>query len=54
MDPGKVEDGDTIDLLQQVYEGLVGWDEKNVVSPRLATNWDVTNGGKIYTFAIVE
>jgi oligopeptide transport system substrate-binding protein len=50
MDPGKVEDGDTIDLLQQVYEGLVGWNEQNVVSPRLATSWDVTNGGKTYTF----
>ena len=50
MDPGKVQDGDTIDLLQQVYEGLVGWNEQNQVSPRLATKWDITNGGKTYTF----
>lgn len=50
MDPGKVEDGDTIDLLQQVYEGLVGWDEKNQVSPRLATKWDISPDGRTYTF----
>lgn len=50
MDPGKVEDGDTIDLLQQTYEGLVGWSEDSKVEPRLATSWDITNGGKTYVF----
>jgi len=51
MDPGKVQDGDTIDVIQQVYEGLVGWDEKNQVSPRLAT-WTISPDGKTYTFKI--
>ncbi len=50
MDPGKVQDGDTIDVIQQVYEGLVGWDEKNEVAPKLAEKWDVTDGGKTYVF----
>lgn len=50
MDPGKVQDGDTIDVIQQVYEGLVGWDEKNEVAPKLAERWDVTDGGKTYVF----
>ena len=50
MDPGKVQDGDTIDVIQQVYEGLVGWDEKNEVEPKLAERWDVTDGGKTYVF----
>ena len=50
LDPGKVQDGDTIDVIQQVYEGLVGWDEKNEVSPKLAERWDVSPDGKTYTF----
>jgi ABC-type transport system substrate-binding protein len=50
MDPGKVQDGDTIDVIQQVYEGLVGWDEKNQVSKRLADSWDVSKDGRTYTF----
>ena len=50
MDPAKVQDGDTIDLLQQVYEGLVGWSVKNEVEPRLAEKWDVKDGGKTYVF----
>ena len=50
MDPGKVQDGDTIDVIQQVYEGLVGWSDKNEVEPRLAEKWDLTDGGKTYVF----
>jgi oligopeptide transport system substrate-binding protein len=50
LDPGKVQDGDTIDLLQQTYEGLVGWDQESKVSPRLATKWEVSPDGKTYTF----
>ena len=50
MDPAKVQDGDTIDLLQQVYEGLVGWNEKNEIEPKLADKWDVIDGGKSYVF----
>lgn len=50
MDPAKVQDGDTIDLLQQVYEGLVGWSTTNQVEGRLADKWDVTDGGTLYTF----
>jgi oligopeptide transport system substrate-binding protein len=50
LDPGKVQDGDTIDFLQQVFEGLVGWDENSKVSPRLATKWDISKDGKTYTF----
>lgn len=50
LDPGMVQDGDTIDLLQQTFEGLVGWDENSKVSPRLATKWEVSKDGKTYTF----
>lgn len=50
LDPGMVQDGDTIDLLQQVYEGLVGWGTDNTPHPLLAEKWDVTNGGRTYIF----
>jgi ABC-type transport system substrate-binding protein len=50
LDPGKVQDGDTIDLLQQTYEGLVGWDEDSKVAPRLASKWDISPDGRTYTF----
>jgi oligopeptide transport system substrate-binding protein len=50
LDPGQVQDGDTIDFLQQVYEGLVGWGTNNEPVPLVAEKWDITNGGKSYVF----
>ncbi len=52
LDPGIVQDGDTIDLLQNVYEGLVGWSTDNQVEPRIAEKWDIVDGGKTYIFHI--
>lgn len=52
LDPGEVQDGDTIDLLQNVYEGLVGWGTDNQVVPLVAEKWDVSSDGKTYTFHI--
>lgn len=54
LDPGKVEDGDTIDLLQQVYEGLVGWSPDNKVEPRLAEKWEIKDGGTTYVFTLKQ
>ena len=51
LDPGKVEDGTTIDLLQQVYEGLVKWDANNQIVPNLAEKLpDISADGRVYTF----
>src|SRR5271166_206202 len=50
MDPSIVQDGDTIDLLQQTYEGLVGWGTNNQPEPRIAEKWDVSPDGMLYTF----
>ncbi len=50
LDPGKTQDGDTLDVVQQVFEGLVKWGEDNTVRPNLAERWDVTEGGTLYTF----
>lgn len=50
MDPARIVEGATGDLLQNVYEGLVAFDEKNRIVPMLAERWDVSPNGKTYTF----
>ncbi len=52
LDPAKVQDGDTIDALQQVFEGLVKWDENSKVVPDIAESWKISPDGKTYTFAL--
>lgn len=52
LDPGIVQDGDTIDLLQQVYEGLVTWGTDNRVHPLLAESWELEDGGRTYVFTL--
>ena len=52
VDPALVQDGDTIDLTQQVFEGLVMWSPENVVVGNLADSWDVSKDGKSYTFKL--
>ncbi len=52
LDPAKVQDGDTIDAIQQVFEGLVKWDEKNQVVPNIAEKWEIAPDGRTYTFTL--
>lgn len=52
LDPALVQDGNTIDLIQQVFEGLVAWSEDNKTIPNLAESWDVSPDGTVYTFHI--
>lgn len=52
LDPHKVQDGDTIDLLQQVYEGLTVWGEDNKPQPGVAESWTVSDDGRTYTFKL--
>jgi ABC-type transport system substrate-binding protein len=53
LDPALVQDGPTIDLLQNMYEGLVGWNEKNEVVPLIAKEMPkISADGKTYTFTI--
>jgi len=52
LDPGKVQDGDTIDAVQQVFEGLVGWSPDNKPEGRLAEKWEIQDGGKTYLFTL--
>lgn len=50
LDPSKVQDGDTIDVVQQVFEGLMKWDEKNQAVPNLAEKVDLSDDKRTYTF----
>jgi len=50
LDPATVEDGDTIDMLMQVYEGLVQWSERNETVPNVAERWEISDDGRVYTF----
>lgn len=52
LDPAIVQDGDTIDIIQQVFEGLVSWSPENKVIPNLAEKWTVSPDGKVYTFTL--
>lgn len=55
LDPALVRDGPTIDMVQQCYEGLVGWNEKNEVIPLAAAEMpEISKDGKTYTFVIRE
>ena len=50
FDPAMVQDGDTIDVLQQAFEGLVQWSPQNTLVPCLAEKWSVSPDGLTYTF----
>jgi ABC-type transport system substrate-binding protein len=52
LDPGIVQDGFTIDMLQQVYEGLVMWSEDNQPVGNLAESWEVTDEGRGFVFTL--
>ncbi len=52
LDPAIVQDIDAGDLLGNVFEGLVRYDEENHVVPQLAESWKLENGGKTYVFTL--
>lgn len=53
LDPALVSDGPTIDVLQNVHMGLVGWNEKTEVVPMAARSLpEVSADGKTYTFVL--
>ncbi|AIE85246.1 peptide ABC transporter substrate-binding protein [Fimbriimonas ginsengisoli] len=52
LDPAKVQDIDTTDLLANVFEGLVSYDDKNHIVGQIAESWKGTQGGKVWTFTL--
>ncbi|MFI5385069.1 MAG: ABC transporter substrate-binding protein [Fimbriimonadales bacterium] len=54
FDPARVQDGDTIDLIQNIFEGLTTWSEDNKVIPNLAKDWVISPDGRTYTFHLKQ
>ena len=52
LDPAKVQDVDTGDLMQNIFEGLVSYSEENKIQPQLAESWTTKNGEKTYVFKL--
>jgi ABC-type transport system substrate-binding protein len=50
LDPPMIQDHPTHQVLEQIYEGLVHYDENNKIQPLLAEKWEVSKDGKTYTF----
>ncbi|MCD5324292.1 ABC transporter substrate-binding protein [Pontibacillus sp. HN14] len=55
LDPSKVTDGESLYVTQQIYDTLVTYKEDGTeVQPGLATDWQVSDDGKKYTFQLRE
>src|SRR5580658_7882359 len=50
MDPARVPDVMTSEVVQHTFQGLTRFNEKNEIEPCLAEKWDVSPDGKTYTF----
>lgn len=52
LDPHITRDAASAELIVELYGGLVALNEKLQVVPDLASKWDVTPDGRIYTFSL--
>ncbi|MGE5702903.1 MAG: peptide ABC transporter substrate-binding protein [Clostridia bacterium] len=52
LDPPKAYDPVAFEVLYNVLEGLVRLDEKHMPVPAIAESWEITDGGKKYTFKL--
>jgi ABC-type transport system substrate-binding protein len=50
LDPARVPDIPSNELLSQIFEGLVRFNEHNQLEPALARRWEISPDGKTYTF----
>ncbi len=54
LDPAFSTDVYSVTLIQQIFDGLVQFDQNLNVTPALAMNWQVTADGLVYTFNLRE
>lgn len=52
FDPAYSQSVENNDLMNLVFEGLVGWGKDNKIEPRLAESWEVSMDGRTYTFRL--
>jgi len=50
LDPHMGNGLDTVEMLQNVFEGLVQFDAKTHIAPQLADRWEISPDGRTYTF----
>jgi oligopeptide transport system substrate-binding protein len=50
LDPALAGDANSTEFIDKIFSGLVALDEKLEIVPELAEKWDVSEGGKVYTF----
>jgi peptide/nickel transport system substrate-binding protein len=52
-DPVRATDSESIEVIDILYEGLVGWRPGSTdIEPRLATSWAVSDDGRTWTFLL--
>jgi peptide/nickel transport system substrate-binding protein len=52
LDPHLTVAWASVNIYEHIYEGLLRWTADNKIEPALATKWEVSPDGKIYTFTI--
>jgi len=54
LDPHDVSDGESVKVIDQIYETLVGFpaDPEGDLEPELATSWSTSGDGKTWTFRL--
>ncbi|HEV2754679.1 MAG TPA: ABC transporter substrate-binding protein [Actinomycetota bacterium] len=53
LDPMRIQDPGSVLVARQLYEGLTRWDPvTEKVVPAAAQSWDVSGGGRVYTFTL--
>lgn len=50
LDPAFIQDVDSTDEMQQVFQGLTAWGPGLSIEPCLASSWTIVDGGKSYIF----
>lgn len=55
LDPADINEAESATVTENLYNGLVRFKkDSTAIEPALATRWDVTEGGKTYTFQLRE
>ncbi|HVT14245.1 MAG TPA: ABC transporter substrate-binding protein [Fimbriimonadaceae bacterium] len=54
LDPALVSDNQSIDAIQNTFEGLVASGEDSQIHPCLASSWEISSDGATYTFHLLH
>ncbi|MFY9573785.1 MAG: ABC transporter substrate-binding protein [Blastocatellia bacterium] len=54
LDPATVSSLSRVDVLSNIFEGLVQFGERAEIRPAIAERWDISPDGRVYTFYLRE